>query len=500
MYHVFANPSQDSDDGRHSFLNDRPAFAPAEDEIDDIIKRMRALDVFEVDKVCWKMLTGVNVTSDEKRKLQTLHRNIREDTGAKIITGTALASHRDAVNSGTNSVLKDTFVYRYTMELIKNVHDAKVEAKSPESILYRLLHSRKSIRTKMKEILAVIDEHYDPNEDLMDFVQFDCWKRVVSLNADTIDSISGLHRMLSLEECQHIDVTVPDALQEFSGRVRAVNAFSVRVLNTPYKKSLEKYDNVSLASASFTHVAGSSERSHKPYSNKSVAMSLTDEMTRAIKYAVYYAQVIPLMVFVQVRPEDTIRTTKVLEYGEAHSDKKYARGLPYKIANSHHEYIPNTVSYIDPSAIVDMRALMMIPGSHGPLFETSKNMGPDYPRESWVANTPIYKSERHQIDADDIRASSVTSTPVQSPRKQGSVMKAMLSKHSGEYHEPAVGDHVVYEWNKGEFYTGIIVGMSKKRREPTIEFEDGDSVTFLGHWLNEDNYKSLWWYQPRDDE
>lgn len=47
MYHVFANPSQDSDDGRHSFLNYRHAFAPAEDEIDDIIKRMRALDVFD---------------------------------------------------------------------------------------------------------------------------------------------------------------------------------------------------------------------------------------------------------------------------------------------------------------------------------------------------------------------------------------------------------------------------------------------------------------------
>lgn len=401
----------------HSFQAKLHNFSPSEDEVDDIIERMRNLDVFDVDKVCWKMLSGKRVSMQEKRQLTTLHKNIKTDTGMKIISGTALASYKD----GTGSPLSGTYIFRYTMELIKNVYDSDHED-SGNDILSSLLKQPK-IEPVLHTILNVVNEHYKPDEKLTSFEQFECWKQVVSLNAETIQSLSKPdNRILTLEECQHISVTVPNGLNNKRNVVRAVNAFSVRVLNTPYKKELDAYNDSSLSSVSFIHVAGSSERSQKPFSNKSVAMSLTDEMERAIRYAVYYAQVIPIMVFIQMNKDDAIPTTSVLEYGEKHSDKKYASGQAYNIAEKHHEYIPKTVSYIDPALIEDMRPLLM---TSGPIFEVGDDMGPNYPREHWLQHTPVYVNENHQSDSEII---SPSSSPTQSPTHKKTLSQRMSIK------------------------------------------------------------------------
>ena len=387
----------------HSFVSSHTDFSHAEDEVSDIIQRMTNLKVFNVDEICWKMLTGKHVTKQEKRQMTTLHNKLETDTGMKVISGTALASYKD----GTGSPLSGTYIFRYTMELIKNMYDADHED-SGNDILSSLLNQPK-MEPIVQNILNVINDYYEPDKPLMSLHQFECWKQVVILNAETIQSLSKRNnRMLTLEECQHIPVKVPVELKTSSTRVvRAVNAFSVRVLNTPYKKELDAYNDKALPSVSFIHVAGSSERSQKPFSNKSVAMSLTDEMERAVRYAVFYAQVLPVMVFIQIDKQNAIPTTDVLEYGEQHSDKKYASGQAYNIAEKHHEYIPKTVSYIEPSTIVDMRPLVMMPG---PIFEVGENMGPNYPREHWLEHTPVYINQKHQSESATISTPNAKTT------------------------------------------------------------------------------------------
>ena len=86
-----------------------------EDEVDDIIDRMKNLDVFDVDQTCWKMLTGAVVGSREKIQLSTLHKNIETDTGMKIVSGTALASYKD----GTGSPLSGTYIFMF---ICSNIH------------------------------------------------------------------------------------------------------------------------------------------------------------------------------------------------------------------------------------------------------------------------------------------------------------------------------------------------------------------------------------------
>lgn len=407
---------------------------------------MNSIDITEsdVDFICWKMLTGQYVSSREKTQLNTLFNNLKEDLAMKIIIGTSLASHGDDF-----APLKGTYMFRYTMELIKNMHDAYEDMlklprkKRPSTLIYRCLHSANDyIRQKALSILAVVRRYFNPKKGDTSYEQFECWKRVVSLNAKTIHSFSRRHRMLTLEECQHIDVPIPEPLDTFSGRVRAVNAFSVRVLNTPNKDTLAKYNSKTLAASTFTHVAGSSERSQKTYSNKSVAMSLTDEMSRAIKYGVFYAQVIPIMIFVQVEPETTIKTTSVLDYGQikTNNEKRYAGGQAYKIAEGHHEYIPLDVSVISPASIVDMRFLAMKPG---PVFVCGQDLGPNYPKEHWVKGTKtVYVNRNHQREATNARrfnkrndvspSTSRQTTPRQSPRPMTPTSKR--SKHTSKLH------------------------------------------------------------------
>lgn len=62
----------------------------------------------------------------------------------------------------------------------------------------------------VQNILNVINDYYKPDKPLMSIHQFECWKQVVFLNAETIQSLSKReNRMLTLEECQHIPVKVP---------------------------------------------------------------------------------------------------------------------------------------------------------------------------------------------------------------------------------------------------------------------------------------------------
>ena len=456
-------------------------------EINKIINGMRVLDISksDVDQICWKMLTGEHVSRKEKTQLNTLFNNIVQDLGMKIIIGTSLAS------SGEESApLKGTYMFRYTMELIKNIYDSHVEMmklprqKRPSTLIYRCLHSEnEDIRRKMTKILAIVLRHFKPQKETTSFEQFDCWKRIVSLNAETIQNFSHMNRMLTLDECQQIDLPVPEPLRIFSGRVRAVNAFSVRVLNTPYKPELDVYNSKSLAGSTFTHVAGSSERSQKTYSNKSVAMSLTDEMSRAIKYGVFYAQVIPLMIFIQVKPETTIKTTTVLEYGEFKTNKKYAQGQAYKIAEGHHEYIPLNVSVIAPSSIVDMRFLVM---KSGPVFVCGPNLGPKYPKEFWVkGKNSVYVNKRHQDEArnawrfkqrNDVSPptpSSNTSTPRHSPKTKSLVNIDVVRP----YRKPKVKDHVEIKWRMADktfkWFKGTITKIDKEE----FFVKHGKSVT-----------------------
>tara|TARA_B110001452_G_scaffold259492_1_gene255915 strand:+ start:5114 stop:6775 length:1662 start_codon:yes stop_codon:yes gene_type:complete len=480
----------------HSFVSTYHHFLSTEDEVDDIIDRMKNLDVFDVDQTCWKMLTGGIVGAREKRQLSTLHKNIETDTGMKIISGTALASYKD----GTGSPLSGTYIFRYTMELIKNVYDS-AHGNGQNDILSALM-KQTACADVLQPILDVINEYYKPGELLSSFAQFECWKRVVTLNADTIQSLSKQdNRMLTLEECQHIGVTVPSSLMEISSNdrvVRAVNAFSVRVLNTPYKKSLDEYNDSSLSSVSFIHVAGSSERSQKPFSNKSVAMSLTDELERAVRYAVYYAQVIPVMVFVQINKENAIPTTTVLEFGEQNSNKKYASGQAYNIAEKHHEYIPSTVSYIDPSIIVDMRPLIM---SSGPSFEVGLDMGPDYPREHWLQHTSVYVNKKHQRES---RTISPGTSPAQSPRPipaqspGQSVLEnpipQLLPTSSNRIKK---GDRIMYAWNReaGEYYAGEVISISVRRHDVKIKWDDNTSDTLYATNFTPEKYGVTWWYE-----
>ena len=539
----FFSPSEPTKEGearntKHIFETKLHNFSPSEDEVDDIIERMRNLDVFDVDKVCWKMLSGKRVTMQEKRQLTTLHKNIKTDTGMKIISGTALASYKD----GTGSPLSGTYIFRYTMELIKNIYDSD-HGDSGNDILSSLLKQPK-MKPVLHTILNVVNEHYKPDEKLTSFEQFECWKQVVSLNAETIQSLSKPdNRILTLEECQHISVTVPNGLNNKRNVVRAVNAFSVRVLNTPYKKELDAYNDSSLASVSFIHVAGSSERSQKTFSNKSVAMSLTDEMERAVRYAVYYAQVIPIMVFIQINKDDAIPTTSVLEYGEEQSDKKYASGQAYNIAEKHHEYIPKTVSYIDPAIIEDMRPLLM---TSGPIFEVGDDMGPKYPREHWLQHTPIYVNENHQNDSevlcgeqkssDSGQQSSVIRYPfddcieghvyrdqdgdyiyyledgyvdVYGPDnlpKDNTIFETLsefaewnkyaVLRDVGEYaeqdvyHAPRKQDRVSILWNDKKWYNGTITKITKSHY--TVTYDNKQIVGYMKNALSKMEFKRTW--------
>ena len=202
-------------------------------EIGKIISRMRALDISksDVDRICWKMLTGEHVSRKERTQLNTLMNQIEQDLGMKIIIGTSLAS------SGEESApLKGTYMFRYTMELIKNIYDSHVEMmklprqKRTSTLMYRCLHSEnEDIRRKMTGNINYCLEAFQTPKKTTSFEQFACWKKLVSLNAETIQSFSHMHRMLTLDECQHIELPIPEPLRTFSGRVRAVNAFSVQV-------------------------------------------------------------------------------------------------------------------------------------------------------------------------------------------------------------------------------------------------------------------------------
>jgi hypothetical protein len=164
-----------------------------------------------------------------------------------------------------------------------------------------------------------------------------------------------------------------------------VNAFSVRVLNTPVDtEGVVDQDDKVLTNVLNVHVSGASERSQKTFTNKSVAMSLTGTMERGMQYARFYGQLLPFVLWIDVDPSTTLKTTVGLEKGGANP---YSRNT--HIAEAHDEYIPLTVSFIDPKTIRSIRPMLIT----GDVVVVGDEWRRPYPREYWATDpTRVYKN------------------------------------------------------------------------------------------------------------
>lgn len=338
----------------------------------------------------FRLLTGGDVSGEEVRglytQLQTIVRSGQLTETSKqsiVLLETALASRNDRIYK--DNPLSKAFLFRYTMELVKNVHDTFLaESYTKRGLQYMNMIRRLTDRSAgpqfilaIRNIVSIVKRYYKPGEDLRSFKQFACWKALLRANAVPIFNM-GHRRVLSLGECQQLDIPNPPVDIVRGNRFRAVNAFAVRLTNTPDSVAMHSpgEDQKNLTNILNTHVNGASERSRKPFSNKSKAISLTGSLERALKYAIFYGQFFPIVMLIEVRSETSLRTTEGLRQGG---------GTPHNqatnISNAHDEYIPLTVSYIPESTIVSMRP-MLIRGKNiifGNVFSKP------YPREFWVS-------------------------------------------------------------------------------------------------------------------
>lgn len=256
-------------------------------------------------------------------------------------------------NTALSTRLVSSQLFRYHMELFETFYqdwigDRKIARYFREEKWYRPL-------------AEIIQQHYDaqPREtfDTTAECRMELWVNVIEYNLSSILQrcahlkMESDPRLLALDECVNLDknqvrphIQVPNSLNK-SRMVRAVNAFSERVQHTrPISKVLEQSDP-DLGTIVGVHVCGTRERSPKPRSNGSLTMSATDDPLRAIQYAIFYGQVIPCNLWLDIDPANAVSTAEVLKACESRLH------TAIHISTAHHEYIPKKVTHFPDEAI-----------------------------------------------------------------------------------------------------------------------------------------------------
>ena len=249
-------------------------------------------------------------------------------------------------NTALTPLHKDTYMFRYTMELCENVYRDTTENRR------RL--AREFNRFGFNRVANLIIKHYRQyplSEGTTARCRFDLWMDLISLNLKSIlercrrVGIQSAPRLLTLGECMHLTLELPAELCG-TGIVRTVNTFSERVLHTRLTPAVSEQKNLDLRSVVGVHVCGIRERSGVARTNGSLAMSATDDGHRGIQYGLFYAQLLPCCVWVDIDPLHVVSTPEVLKAcggGSWHT--------AMNISTHHNEYIPTTVSYIPDIAV-----------------------------------------------------------------------------------------------------------------------------------------------------
>lgn len=277
-------------------------------------------------------------------KVVQRYNNRRPDGNAlvPVLCNTALSQRHRA-----------TFMFRYVMELCENMHlDCTTNRRKIAKAFYTFggFH-------KVKNLVLSHYTTHPPRLGTVHRCRMGLWVSLIACGLDSIVErckLVGLHscpRLLTLDECVQIDVPLPPPLQN-TKMVRAVNAFAERVLHTRNTDSVCSQTSLSLRSVVGVHVCGSRERSATPHTNGSLAMSTTDNPRCAIQYALFYSQVLPCSLWVDVDPDYTASTPDVLRKCGAENWH-----TAVNISTHHNEYIPKTVSYIPAVAVKQITPL-----------------------------------------------------------------------------------------------------------------------------------------------
>lgn len=316
------------------------------------------------DYACWSIMVGTipewETVKSLKSRSRYLQRNGRSPE-EQLIINTALASL-------PGQPLSTTYLFRYTMELIDSFHNMQ-----GKGIVASMLDSDPPIKRATRRILRLI-QGYRGN-DPTSYLNWPIFKLLIQENKTTIMDLSGKRmRVLSLGEMCEKKFQIPDGI-ESKMMFRCVNAGARRILNT---KPVKSPVGITLNSALNTHVNGSSERTHVPDSNKSLAISLTSSIERAMQYGAFYMQVIPLGLIIQATPRSCIETNKILK------SNKQASKLAINISTAHQEYVPVQISHIAERNIHSITPLLL----RGTVITTGQAFSSKV-REFWYSGKPF---------------------------------------------------------------------------------------------------------------
>ena len=329
------------------------------------------------------LYTNFDEESPEYKVVQDCKTAFRRNADARSPLGEVLC------NTALSANLRQAYLFRYNLELCENVHRDNTMSRR---VSRRDISNdfRKSPFTKMKHLIR---DHYEvyplETNSTTAVCRIELWVKLLKNNLCSIlERCKQLHRepcLLTLEDCVHLGkqhtIPVPPQLAK-SKRIRVVNPFSERVQHTRANSKVSQQSHPTLMSAVSVHVMGSRERSSISRSNGSLTLSATDDTSRAVQYAIFYGQVIPCILWLDIDPQYTVHTPDVLKEGNC----KMHHAI--NISTKHREYIPTMVTHFPDEAIRSIHPLWVHNFEVNPL-----NCPRNTPfRETWMHHEDKYTS------------------------------------------------------------------------------------------------------------
>ena len=277
-----------------------------------------------------------------------------------------------------NSELHNSFAFRYIIEVTYIMY-LEIEDRR-NSTLLKAFHAC-PMHTKIKDAVRTHYNEYpvENRNELMCYNRIELWNKLFQLALPRLKKLhknlnigASAYRMVSLSEAvdEKVELSTPGWLNDV-GLCRFVNAYSYRILHTPADDATNQVTG-DLMHALNVHVSGSSERSAKPFTNKSQALSLTSSADMAMKYGAFYLQLIPFGVFIKASHNSASRTGDILKQGKSIERIK-------NIAERHNEYVPNQITSLQSG---DLQSIHLIHLNEDGLFEEIHQCS--YLQEGWL--------------------------------------------------------------------------------------------------------------------
>lgn len=296
-----------------------------------------------------------------------------------------------------NPELHNSFVFRYIIEVTYNMY-LEIEDRRNSILLkaFNVCHMhikiRDAVRTHYKKYPV------ENQNELMCYNRIELWNELFQLalprlkrlhqSLNVSASAYRAYRLISLSEA--VDDKVEISLPEWGNDVdlcRFVNAYSYRILHTPADNATKSVTG-DVMHALNVHVSGSSERSAKPFTNKSQALSLTSSAEMAMKYGAFYMQLIPFGVFIKASHNSASRTGDILRQGKSIDRIK-------NIAERHNEYVPNKITFLQSN---DLQSIHLIHLNENGLFEEIQQCS--YLQEGWLRRKEYKVLRRPELAID----------------------------------------------------------------------------------------------------